>query len=346
MKTVRIGVFLFVFILTLGTSLSTAAEAAPRIEPFSFTAEDFELSGLLVRPPRGNAHPAVVLVWGSGPTHAARTVERSRLLRLFVEHGYAVLAYDKPGSGESRGSFARGGRLAQRAQILEAAVRALSEDPRIDPERIGFFGSSQAGYVMPRAARALPAGGFIGAWSCPAESSLEQGAYLVEQFLLCAGRGPALSRRAADAYIKRGKAQSYEEYEPAARLLNGLPEIADELGWGAMVAREHFSPARADDEDLYDPRENFAALDVPVLAVFAENDKNIDPAQGAAAYRALLGKRLGGRLTLATIPGADHNMMLAKTGCVQEQLAGYGEDVAVAEEFYAVVARWLETLAP
>jgi dienelactone hydrolase len=99
--------------------------------------------------------PAVVLVHGSGPlTRDHLRGDVRRLVRL----GFAVLAYDKRGVGASSGVYAqRGGDSAEttlRRLAVDAAraFDALAAAPAVDTQRLGFFGASQAGWVIPLAA--------------------------------------------------------------------------------------------------------------------------------------------------------------------------------------------------
>jgi dienelactone hydrolase len=99
--------------------------------------------------------PAVVLVHGSGPL--TRDHLRGDVRRL-VRRGFAVLAYDKRGVGASSGVYAqRGGDSAETwlrwlAADAARAFDALAGTAAVDTQRMGFFGASQAGWIIPLAA--------------------------------------------------------------------------------------------------------------------------------------------------------------------------------------------------
>ena len=105
--------------------------------------------------------PAVVMVHGSGPLTRADVVGDVRGL---VRRGIAVLAYDKRGCGASGGAYPRGGAtgfeatLRLLAQDAEAAFVRLRGEGGVDPSRLGFFGASQAGWIIPIAAERLDPG--------------------------------------------------------------------------------------------------------------------------------------------------------------------------------------------
>lgn len=97
--------------------------------------------------------PAVVMVHGSG-----RLTRRLMLgdTRNLARMGVAVLAYDKRGVGESGGTYRGGGAdfevtLRELAGDAASAMTALRAEPRIDSMRVGYFGASQAGWIIPLA---------------------------------------------------------------------------------------------------------------------------------------------------------------------------------------------------
>jgi dienelactone hydrolase len=102
--------------------------------------------------------PAVVLVHGSG------RLGREHLLgdtRRLVWEGIGVLAYDKRGVGASGGVYPQAGEsgfdaiLRLLARDAAAAFEQLRRSPGVDPSRLGFFGASQAGWIVPLAAEQL-----------------------------------------------------------------------------------------------------------------------------------------------------------------------------------------------
>jgi hypothetical protein len=68
-----------------------------------------------------------------------------------------VLAYDKRGVGESTGDYDNVGvktspeRMPLLGRDALACLRALRADARVDASRLGFFGNSQAGWIIPAA---------------------------------------------------------------------------------------------------------------------------------------------------------------------------------------------------
>ena len=75
--------------------------------------------------------------------------------------GFAVLRFDKRGVGESSGVYSEVGALASPTMIpllandIAAAVRFVRARPEVDSRRVGLAGASQAGWILPHAARDL-----------------------------------------------------------------------------------------------------------------------------------------------------------------------------------------------
>ena len=132
--------------------------AAPTPMPSFFQNGDVRLAFSLDLPSGRGPFPAVVTAHGSGPmTRQQLTWLSSR----FTQLGFAVLRFDKRGVGESTGEYrsvgvANGERmLGLLAGDVAAGVRFLRTRPEIDGRRIGLAGNSQAGWILPHAAREL-----------------------------------------------------------------------------------------------------------------------------------------------------------------------------------------------
>jgi dienelactone hydrolase len=111
-----------------------------------FTSDDGTLlNGRLLVPRCEGPHPAIVTVHGSGPGSRYGGTFHT----FFLKHGVAVLAYEK------RGQTPDGWRepdLAALSADAAAGVRFVAHLPEIDGDRVGLWGSSQGGWVVPAAA--------------------------------------------------------------------------------------------------------------------------------------------------------------------------------------------------
>ena len=69
-----------------------------------------------------------------------------------VEDGVAVFSYDKRGVGESEGDCCTSpGKYDLVAADADGAVTAVRSHPEIDPNKVGLYGASEAGWVVPLA---------------------------------------------------------------------------------------------------------------------------------------------------------------------------------------------------
>jgi uncharacterized protein len=114
-----------------------------------FTCEETALAGTLYLPNGSGRHPAVVWVHGSGEQPR---LNYGAVVAPLVENGVAVFSYDKRGVGESEGDCCTSpGEYDLVAADADGAVTAVRSHPEIDAEKVGFYGASEAGWVVPLA---------------------------------------------------------------------------------------------------------------------------------------------------------------------------------------------------
>ena len=137
----------------LGTASQVDGQDRGRTEELSFASRDARLVGTLHLPSGPGPHPLLVGVHGSG------RIDRSDLYQgeaaeFFVPRGMAFFVFDKRGVGASSGTYpgSFSSSMVIYAMDVLAAVDRLAEHPRIDPERVGLWGVSQAGWIIPLAA--------------------------------------------------------------------------------------------------------------------------------------------------------------------------------------------------
>ncbi len=136
--------------------LSSPARAQSTLEQGVFHSDSAELHYAFDRPEGPGPFPVIVLVHGSG---RATRDEMLNIVPKFTSRGFAVFRYDKRGVGESTGKFRGVGPITSRTVIPElardaAAAFATACGARdIDSHKCGFFGASQAGWIIPEAMR-------------------------------------------------------------------------------------------------------------------------------------------------------------------------------------------------
>ena len=268
-------------------------------------------------------HPCIILSHGSGSATRNGAVPFSPLIELFLRNGYAVLSWDKPGSGESTGQINNA--LTQRAEILADGIEVLADHPEIDPDRIGLWGISQAGWVMPFALELNDGVSFMVVVSGGAEDSIEQGAYMIAQQILAAGGMEEEAALVEHYWAQQRKATEYADYREAMEVLMDIPQVQSRLN--LQVAEENeWEPLDRDFDLFIDPMDFVAHTTIPVLAIFGEWDRIVDPVQGAEAYEAALQEAGNQHYHIEVLSQAAHNFEHLKE--YQELLESWIQNLA------------------
>ncbi|MFF6998989.1 alpha/beta hydrolase family protein [Streptomyces sp. NPDC008313] len=266
-----------------------------REEKVSMRHDGKVLRGVLALPTRGTGpFGLVVFVHGDGPVDATHETFYRPLWESFARAGYASLSFSKPGVGGSEGDWLEQS-MDDRAEETLAAVRWARGRPDVDGRRIGLWGASQAGWVLPKAAARDRRLQFVIAVS-PAVNWLRQGRYnllaeLDRDGVSAARREAALRRRDITLGLLR-KGASFAEYRAAVGDAEGMTAAR----W-AFIAKNYRSDATADLR---------AMRGTPLLLVLAGRDVNVDVADTEAVYRDVLPEAA---LSVAHYPGATHSLV-------------------------------------
>src|SRR5579871_3501280 len=108
------------------------------------------LVGTVYLPKTGDHLPAVVVLHSAGAATRESALYH-HLLEGLPALGFAVLIYDRRGSGQSSGSL-QSTDYETLADDAVAGQHALAKISRIDPAKIGFWGLSQGGWLAVLAA--------------------------------------------------------------------------------------------------------------------------------------------------------------------------------------------------
>ena len=315
--------------LLLAASASAARAQSDGAPPFavpvvavSFSSGDVRLAGAFLRPEEGGPFPAVVILHGSGPATFDEPAFRVHA-NAFVRGGFAVLVYDKRGSGRSTGDLDTSD-YDDLAADAAAAVRFLRSRPDVDARRIGFLGRSEGGWVGPLAASRDPTIAYVILSSGSAVGPAEQTRFWTRNALRARGASEdevsaairakealwAFDRHVAkDAAWGRSAAGQAARKEverslrPFARYTSAMP---DEVPDPAATPEGRFR-ALAHMID-YDPGPALLALRAPLLAVIGARDDVVEPASTIATLERL---QAGGRdVTVRTLPDVGHPLLV------------------------------------
>ncbi|WP_235024055.1 alpha/beta hydrolase family protein [Streptomyces sp. WAC05374] len=235
------------------------------------------LEGVLARPPAGDGpFGLVVFVHGDGRVDATHDTFYRPLWESFARAGYASLSFSKPGVAGSEGDWLEQSMDDRAAETLAAVAWARAR-PDIDGDRIGLWGASQAGWVLPKVAAKDRRVQFVIAVS-PAVNWLRQGRYNLLAELRGEGADQlrieeAMRRRDTTLRLLR-RGASYEEYRAT---VGDTGDITP--GRWRFITKNHTADAVADLR---------AMRGTPVLLVLAGHDVNVDVTETETVYREIL----------------------------------------------------------
>ena len=309
-KPARTGRRLIAVAILVVLGLAAVGLALPGLSDFDmdardqrelpFTAGGATLSGTLLLPDGAGERPDAValLVHGDGPQDRWSNGGYLPLVNALLDRGIAVYTWDKPGIGASTGDWLDQS-MQDRTEEARAAWAAVAQALPQARGRIGFLGFSQAGWVLPAlAAHDGPRPTFfvlVGG----AVSWQRQGDYFTARRLEAEGRTP---EEIAQQLIETERS---EEEMFSALTAGTLPEVDAARQMGTSVERLAFirRNRHADASDA------IAQVDTPFLAVWGEEDLNVDPQANAGDYRQLLPPSPHHRVEV--LPDATHGLLRA-----------------------------------
>lgn len=283
-------------------------------QPMVFESAGAELAGRLVLPVSEGPVPLVILVHGSEDLSALRYYA---LQRLLPAQGVGVLVYDKRGTGASEGTYTHD--INQLAADVAAATEAAREAAPDRISRIGYYGTSQGGWVAPLAARSTGVDFVIVGYGLAVSPMDEDNEALVLDMTRHGFGKPAIAGaldigRAAQAILRSNFETGYDdlrttlaryENEPWYPYIRGnitgiiigtpedtLREIGPKLLNGAIPD--------------YDPMPTLRALDVPQLWILGAQDIDAPYAETFRRLQSLQGS--GKPIGIVVYPQAEHGL--------------------------------------
>ena len=336
--------FAFLGALIIIPAITSGQVIPHKTEKFLFESGRFNVVGELRIPNDGQEFPLVIMVHGSGPAYRHYFFT---LKRCFLRAGYATLMWDKPGSGLSTGEFSQSHLRAERAEILLAAISSVKSHPKIDPNRIGVWGISQAGYVIPMALTKTKDISFMIMVGSAGENGIQQTAYQIRRQLEFEGVTEEEAIQAENHFIQLFKAETFEEYIKHAQPLYDNP-VQRELGFvSALWDETNWKPHSRQEEGFFDPIEVIETVTIPALVIFGEKDTQVDPIQGVEAYKKALTKAGNKNFRVELIPNADHDIILCETGSMKERSRRSSKEWQnYAPEYLEIMEEWLKKRKP
>ncbi len=235
----------------------------------------------------------VVFVHGDGPINDTYDDGYKPLWEKFASKGYASLSLNKPGINSAPGNWLDQS-MEDRAQEIRYAIDWARSLPMIDKQKIGLWGASQAGWVIPKIVKEEHDIAFSILVS-PAVNWISQGQFNTRKEMEQEGATPQEIQKTLnyDQEVLQllKKHASYEEYL-------GIADPDD------MISKERWSFIGKN--FLSDSTEELSHFHSPVLLVLAGKDINVDVKDTERVYRQKIPPEL---LSVIHLPEADHSMM-------------------------------------
>lgn len=254
------------------------------------------LKGTLVLPQKiADKVGLVVFIHGDGPADASYNEQYKPLWEELAKQGYASLSWSKPGIGGSDGNWLLQS-MDDRANEANEVIEWTKTLPEIDNNKIGLWGASQAGWVIPKIVK-LNKNIAFNILVAPAINWIEQGKYNTLKEL---GKKGATK----DEIFKKEKEfenelellkrdASYEEYKKAV----GEKDTVSEERW-TFIKKNYKEDATEDIKYFYSP----------VKLFLGGKDINIDSENTKEVYQKEVSSKL---LDVTVIPTTDHFMLKA-----------------------------------
>jgi hypothetical protein len=267
---------------------------------------DVALAATLYLPRSNGAHPAIVLIPGSGPFNRA---QYRGFAEFFARQGIAALIYDKRSLGAPNGTgLVSFNDLTEDAQ---AAVQLLKGRSDINADQIGLWGGSEGAGVAAAVAAQANDVAFLVSVSGGGVTYAELVMYQLANRLRAQGYSEA--EVAAALAVVRQLHEFVRTGNDGAALQNALDEAWRHRWAEGAVPRTIPSAAERAAAPEWreldgDPAQMWAQVKVPVLAFWGERDELVPVAQSVARISAALRRAGNQHVTIKIIAGADHNL--------------------------------------
>jgi pimeloyl-ACP methyl ester carboxylesterase len=309
-------------------------------EKIDFKVEKYHLFGTLVKPEHPEPYPVIIFVHWSGPTNYDCSGFYLPIWKRFTAQGYACISWDKPGTGKTKGEYDNVHLFQERVKVIREAIRFLKKRSDIDTKRIGLFGMSQAGWIMPMVTANSNDVSFIIAASCAGESGVKQGAFQIRRHLQLEGLTEEEAQRYGELYLLRKYARTYTEYLKYAKPLNEQKYLREVMKQGEILTLEEFVPYPSDYCQFIDPVPYLEKITCPLLAIWGEKDTAIDVYQAVETYSEAFAKGENKNFQFVVFPETSHFMTRTMTGSLKE----WEENKEIIPEFLETMEKWLWNL--
>ncbi|MEL6835131.1 MAG: CocE/NonD family hydrolase [Bacteroidota bacterium] len=327
-------------------------------EPFEFQFAGKTLRGLIEKPQDQPSSAVVVLVPGSGRTNFVEGRWFSSVRDQLVSFGLTVVFWDKMGCGQSDGEFNILQPVQNSAKEALAGIQAIKDQQIPGSEKIGCWGVSRAGWIVPLINEQQPLDFWI---SISGTDDKENFGYLLKSNLRIAGKSEREAEYLFQAWMNAHRVQctggSYEEALRAAQPLMEDSLSRELFGYSSEAeiteaAKKAYAKETADytrygyfDQvsrlwvNIKEFDQTLLKVSCPVLALFGANDSQVDWRKTKRLYESTIGENPATSLTTKVFEQCNHNLQK----CIS---CAWGEDLSVlgwqaCGGYYETMETWL-----
>lgn len=341
----HVDLLLAAALLAANVSPSPSPAPTPAFETsdYRFSTGGATLVGRLFAPRGATKFPLVILVQGADYDDANASVYWRLIAHTFAKNGIGSFSFNKRGVGGSTG--VQTDDFDVQGRDVAAACAFAKTLPNVDADRVGYYGISQGGWIVPQAVRECP-GTFVILVSASGGPPIAQVRYYLEHQYRSAGmsaREVAAALRLHDAlaayyrtgegyrdtqslvtkaiaspwYAKLGKVD-YRQEVPAS----GVLPTPEELRREDRLHPDVYAFYRSADTWSVSPA-LYQALTAPILFVYGGRDDKVDVTLSIAVFQRAMQANQNPDVTLHIFEAASHDIQIG-----ERVLPGYREYIA------------------
>lgn len=318
-------------------------EGHPKVvaQEITFTNGDAHLAGTVYLPESGEHLAAVVALHGASDATRGAALYR-HLSTGLPAMGVAVLVYDRRGTGASSGTT-KNIDYETLADDAIAGQHALAKLPRIDPNKIGFWGLSQGGWLAVLAASRGTITAFAISVSAPLVTPERQMEFATQNLLTVRG----YSRKDVEQMLETRNAWTgYLQGTGSRHAAVDALQNAETKPWFELAFMPKASKLTTDPEHNswrkemnYDPIAALRKVSTPLLFIYGGSDPWI-PVEQSVQQLGLLMKQQH-NIHYAVVSNASHEMMFVEHDTMAFDDKTMNQSAPQAPEYFMLIASWI-----
>ncbi|MBC2076243.1 alpha/beta hydrolase [Listeria marthii] len=229
-----------------------------------------DLSAVVTTPKHDKPKGIIVFVHGDGAQEATQNGGYKPLMERFAKQGYISVSWDKLGVGKSSGNWLDQS-MDDRANEVNQVIEWMKVKYPDSTTKIGLWGASQAGWVIPKVMNANKDIDFS-ILAAPAINWMRQGEYNTGAQVKNAGATNKEIIQAKQNFLTDSKLISKNETYERYKQNGGKEEMSSER---YDFVRKNMTA---------DATEDLAKVQAKLYLVLAEKDENVDSAETKDVY--------------------------------------------------------------